>query len=537
MSYLPPELVPYVKYLIPPVVGAFIGYLTNRVAIRMLFRPLKAWKIAGMRVPMTPGVIPSKREDLAVNMGEVVGDHLLTSQEIGRGLQQKGFQDHLYNLIQERVEGVLQKDLGNLASTIPPKFKVYFDIGTKTIRYQIKDQIHTFIQSQEFAETVDGAIDNRLDLFLDQDVGTIFTGANREKSYLFLENNISRMFESKAMEQWVEDFVHQKVYSTLQQEKSLSDILPPSLQQLFMEMIEKQVPMFLGKIALIVSEPDVREKIVKGACGGVDNFIDSLGSMADMVRGFLPMETVEGKIQEYLIEKNDDIIAWLQSEEVQIRVAKILRERSKEFSEKPIVSFIKVENEDAVEEFCSQCTKQLLLLIRGEEVSTTLISMFKTNIENHIESGAVSMRQVLTNLLGEQSMFTGKDWVKKEIRELLQAQRTLKTIDLIIDSLVESLLQKKIGKLARLIPAGVREGWSRSLQKMASTMLENEVPGLVHSLNIRQIVTEKVNSLDILKLEGLLLSIMEEQFKYINLFGALLGFLIGCLNILFLYGI
>jgi uncharacterized membrane protein YheB (UPF0754 family) len=249
------------------------------------------------------------------------------------------------------------------------------------------------------------------------------------------------------------------------------------------------------------------------------------------------METVEVKVQEYLIEKNDDIIAWLQSEEVQIRVAKILRERSKEFSEKPIVSFIKAENEDAVEEFCSQCTKQLLLLIRGEEVSTTLISMFKTNIENHIESGAISLRQVLTTLLGEQSMFAGKDWVKKEIRELLQAQRTLKTIDLIIDSLVESLLQKKIGKLARLIPAGIREGWSRSLQKMASTMLENEVPGLVHSLNIRQIVTEKVNSLDILKLEGLLLSIMEEQFKYINLFGALLGFLIGCLNILFLYGI
>ncbi len=86
MSYLPPELVPYVKYLAPPVVGAFIGYLTNRIAIRMLFRPLKAWKVMGLRVPMTPGVIPSKRHELALNMGEVVGDHLLTSKEIGKGL-------------------------------------------------------------------------------------------------------------------------------------------------------------------------------------------------------------------------------------------------------------------------------------------------------------------------------------------------------------------------------------------------------------------------------------------------------------------
>lgn len=537
MSYLSPELLPYIKYLTPPLIGAFIGYLTNRIAIRMLFRPLKAWKIGTFRVPMTPGVIPAKRLELAVNLGEVVGDHLLTSKEIGKGLQQKVFQEHLYHLIQTRVDGLLQKDLGTLASTVPQKFKVYFDIGTKTIRYQLKEHIHTFINSPEFAETVDKAIDHRMDLFLDQDIGAIISGSSREKSYGFVEENISRMFAGEAMEQWVEDFVHQKVYSTLQQKKSLTDILPASLQDLSIAMIEKQVPAFLAKLALLVSEPDVRDKIIKGACGGVENFINSLGSMADMVRGFLPMETVEEKIQEYLVEKNDAIVAWLQSEEVQLRVVTILRERSRELAEKPIVSFIKTENEAAVEEFCSQCAKQILLLVRGEQVTTTLTSMIKTNIESHIDSGALSLRQVLVDLLGEQAMFASKDWLKKEIRELLQAQKTLTTIDSIVDSLIESLMQKRIGKLAKLVPAGVKEGWAKSLQKVASTMLENEVPGLVQSLNIREIVREKVNSLDILKLEGLLLSIMQEQFKYINLFGALLGFLIGCLNIVFLYGL
>jgi uncharacterized membrane protein YheB (UPF0754 family) len=537
MFYLSNEILPYIKYLLPPIVGAFIGYLTNRIAIKMLFRPLKAWKIGRLRIPMTPGVIPSKRVELAMNMGEVVGDHLLTSQVIGKGLQQDVFQDHLYKLIQERVEGVLQKDLGTLASTIPVKFKAYFDIGAKTIRYQLKEHLHAFIQSEQFAETVDVAIDSRLDKFLAQDVGNVITGVNREKTYGFVEENLSRMFESEAMEQWIDDFVHQKVYGTLQQGKSISDILPESLQDLFMAMIEKQVPVFLRKTASIVSEPDVRNKIVKGACGGVDNFILSLGSMSDMVRGFLPMEKVEEKIREYLIEKNDDIVAWLQSEDVQVRVAAIIRERSREFSQKPIVSFIKTENENAVEEFCSQCTHQFLLLIRGEEVTKTLSSMIKTNIESHINGGTMSMRQVLVSLLGEEAMFSSKSWVKKEIRELIQNRQTLNTIDFLMDSLLESLLQKRIGKLGNFVPGGVREGWSRSLQKMASIMLENEVPGLVHSLNIRKIVTEKVNSLDILKLEGLLLSIMEEQFKYINLFGALLGFLIGCLNTLIIYGV
>ncbi len=537
MFYLSPEVLSYVKYLIPPIVGAFIGYLTNRIAIKMLFRPLKAWKIGGLRVPMTPGVIPSKRDELALNMGEVVGDHLLTSREIGNGLQQEVFQNHLYLLIRERIEGVLQKDLGPLDSAIPAKFKVYFEIATKTIRYRIKESIHTLILSKEFVETVERAIDNRLDSFLDQDVDAVFSSSNREKSYTFLEKNISRMFQSEAMDHWVDDFVHEKVYSTLQQQKSISDIVPNSLQELFIDLLEKQVPVFLSKIALIVSEPDVRDKIVNGACGGVEKFINSLGSMADMVRNFLPMEKVEVKIREYLAEKNDDIVAWLQSEEVQARVVSVLRERSREFSGKPLVSLIKAENENVIEQFCSQCTKQLLLLIRGAEVSVTLISMIKDNIENHIDAGEISMRQVLTSLLGEQSMISSKHWVKQEIRELLQTRKSLKTIDLLVDSLLQSLLQKPIGKMAHFIPSGVREDWAGILQTMASKMLENEVPGLVQSLNIRKIVTERINSLDILRLEGLLLSIMEEQFKYINLFGALLGFLIGCLNSIIVYGI
>ena len=83
------------------------------------------------------------------------------------------------------MEGFLQRDLGTLASTIPQKFKIYFDLGTKTIRYQLKEHIHAVIASEEFATTVDKAIDNRLDLFLEQPVETIISGANRERAYRF----------------------------------------------------------------------------------------------------------------------------------------------------------------------------------------------------------------------------------------------------------------------------------------------------------------------------------------------------------------
>lgn len=66
----------------PPIVGALIGYATNSIAIKMLFRPLRAKHLFGWRLPLTPGVIPRHREALAANIGEVVGRELLSEDAI-----------------------------------------------------------------------------------------------------------------------------------------------------------------------------------------------------------------------------------------------------------------------------------------------------------------------------------------------------------------------------------------------------------------------------------------------------------------------
>ncbi|MCK5339812.1 MAG: DUF445 family protein, partial [Desulfobulbaceae bacterium] len=105
---------------------------------------------------------------------------------------------------------------------------------------------------------------------------------------------------------------------------------------------------------------------------------------------------------------------------------------------------------------------------------------------------------------------------------------------LIIDLVEQKLLAQPVGTLAALLPKDVRNSIGDYLLQQISDILVREVPGLVDSLNIKQVVAKKVDSLDLIKLEELLMGIMQEQFKYINLFGALLGFIIGLLNLLFL---
>ncbi len=69
-------------YVSPPVLGGIIGYFTNDIAIKMLFRPYRAIYIAGRRVPFTPGLIPRNQERLALNISNTIMGSLLTPEEL-----------------------------------------------------------------------------------------------------------------------------------------------------------------------------------------------------------------------------------------------------------------------------------------------------------------------------------------------------------------------------------------------------------------------------------------------------------------------
>lgn len=69
-------------YVAPPVVGGIIGYFTNDIAIKMLFRPYRTIYIGKWRLPFTPGLIPRNQERLALRVADTIMGSLLTPAEL-----------------------------------------------------------------------------------------------------------------------------------------------------------------------------------------------------------------------------------------------------------------------------------------------------------------------------------------------------------------------------------------------------------------------------------------------------------------------
>lgn len=97
-------------YATPPVVGAVIGYFTNDLAIKMLFRPYRAYYFGGRQLPFTPGVIPRNQERLAKRVADTIMGSLLTPAELQnltrRLLQPERVQSGILWLLQLALEQV-----------------------------------------------------------------------------------------------------------------------------------------------------------------------------------------------------------------------------------------------------------------------------------------------------------------------------------------------------------------------------------------------------------------------------------------------
>jgi len=105
------------------VVAAFIGGITNHLAIKMLFHPRQAWHIGNKRIPFTPGLIPKRRDEIGRSLGTVVAEYLVTSDSIIELLRQPSFQRAIEKKLNDHLHRVAatEQTIGGAVSLIWPE--------------------------------------------------------------------------------------------------------------------------------------------------------------------------------------------------------------------------------------------------------------------------------------------------------------------------------------------------------------------------------------------------------------------------------
>lgn len=96
--------------VIPLFVGGLIGLVTNGIAIKMLFRPLKAIYIGRLKLPFTPGLIPKEKPRIAIAIGEIVSRDLLSMETLRDTLLSDSMERNLNMKLDQMIEKYTSSD-------------------------------------------------------------------------------------------------------------------------------------------------------------------------------------------------------------------------------------------------------------------------------------------------------------------------------------------------------------------------------------------------------------------------------------------
>lgn len=91
------------SYIIAPLLGGVIGYITNDIAIRMLFRPHTAKYLFGMHIPFTPGIIPKEKGRIAEAVGGVISENLMNNEVLEKYLLSEEMIEKIKSAVEEFI--------------------------------------------------------------------------------------------------------------------------------------------------------------------------------------------------------------------------------------------------------------------------------------------------------------------------------------------------------------------------------------------------------------------------------------------------
>lgn len=244
------------SYFIAPLLGGIIGYITNDIAIRMLFRPHKAKYILGIHMPFTPGIIPKEKGRIADSISNVISENLMNKEVLEKyllseemieklrsavnefiSLQQKNnetiAQFLLHYLTKDEIEGLTRNINRSITKQTYEKLADP-SVGEKVAHIAINHiaQKLTIEGAQELFSGIGGALGNlsgKTRGFFGGNVAAKFLAMLQEPTEHYLANNINMMLCNNG-EEFVSNMIGGEVDNLMN--KPMSQILNGHEEQL-----------------------------------------------------------------------------------------------------------------------------------------------------------------------------------------------------------------------------------------------------------------------------------------------------------------
>ncbi|MGO3752047.1 MAG: DUF445 family protein [Peptoniphilaceae bacterium] len=470
------------KYIVPMIVGSIIGYATNWLAIKMLFRPYYEKRIMGVKLPFTPGLIPKEKARIAKSIGTTVGEYLLSPEVIAETLSSEKTNKEIKLWIQEKTNKLRasEKSVKNILLDI---FGDKYEKIIKRVKTTFTDYLISKIRSRKFQNKI---------------IDLIRTEIYHEDIYDKIKNSLEKTFDKSLESEELEDLIYNKLKNEFNKlskdERVIKNVLPVRTKMEIDRYLNENIEDIVNNIRDIVNAPEIQDKLKDS----ISNMVDQ--NVSRLITSFIPPESITEKIylaiNKYINDEdsNEDIHLIIKS-----LINKLMESKISDLA--PGVS-------DMISPM--DLSKTILAYIGQTENKNGIISFIDKKIKN------IDKEKLLEDL-------------SEKLEETINSESIYKEVSLLVDSITNEFLDKSTNDILNKFEENSSKIYG-FIKEMFDKFIKSDLPEIIKLFNVSKIVEDEINKFDVKFTEKLILDIAQKELRAITRLGALLGAMMGLLS-------
>ncbi|HDK7166796.1 TPA: DUF445 family protein [Clostridium botulinum] len=494
------------KFLIASIIGGIIGYLTNWIAIKMLFRPYEEKKIFGMKVPFTPGLIPKEKTRIAKSVGNAIGEHLLSSEIIVKSLCSENMNNRLKIWIRQKVYSLI-----TTKKTLEDKFKEFLDYKYEYFITALKTSLSKLtinnLKNEKNRDKMKEIIKIKLDKILSLNGNHIINNHIYKQIKASLINNTNEYLKSDNFKHVLKSLIIENIKDEEVLNKKIGDIIPSNFSSNIKVYVYRKKDNLSNYINEMLKEEENINKLKNILKEVINNNVNSFMSM------FVDVNAISDKTIVFLEE-------YLQREETKEEMVSLVNKSIDKILDtdlQDIIENIPENNKDVI-------VDETVDILCEKFQNTEMILEIIEKIESHIQ-GKSSLNDIIEKINIDPYKF-----INSIIDKFIDSENFEVIINNLISDIIENFMKTPIYELTQGNEEGILNTSYQMVKNVYNRFIENQAEEVISILDIASIVEDRINEFDVYLAEEIILEISSKELKAITWLGGLLGALIGTLS-------
>lgn len=487
------------NWLISPIAGSIIGYGTNYVAIKMLFRPHTPKYIGKFRIPFTPGLIPKEKSVLAKEIGKTVEQHLLGEDVLIETLTSFKAKEAFLRLI-NTIPSTMEASEYTINEWIYTRLGVDMEQNIGTLTDQFVVETLNALQSKETMDVIIPYIVDGIANLIDKNISNIISHEDTVDTLTQLGTNLA---QSETVQDNIKQYLQQVEDKILETNTPLYDTIPPEYIEYIYNIVQENAPYIGESIINAVSEGESAEKIkVAIKKWAEENF-------NPMVLMFVKVDKIyEGIITLAKTALND--------EKISDDFGRFMCQMIEGLLKQPPSFYIK--DKDSIPNY-----KTKLINILQQNINKTNINSIIQTINDELLNSENRQELITSSYIKEHI----NNWLNLSWDRYINSETIFVLSKQILSQLIQFIGNNPIANLSMLIPSTITEQIGEGLFHYYTQVINSNSKVIAEIMDISKLVESKINEFSSQEAEDIIISVVNNQLKAITWLGALLGFIIG----------